>query len=107
MSIYMKVPFTNGSAEHEHHIGWIVLDSIRSIDGHWCVDVFERPAGGFGFEHFRSEPEDVGRWTAVGGFAGRTFDIGADYGTQVDPRYEGSPFKFEGELDRVIITLTD
>jgi arylsulfatase len=36
-----------------------------------------------------------------------TFDIGADYGTQVDKAYEGSPFQFEGELDRVVITLTD
>jgi hypothetical protein len=36
-----------------------------------------------------------------------TFDIGFDYGTQVDRAYEGSPFPFTGELDRVTITLTD
>jgi arylsulfatase len=36
-----------------------------------------------------------------------TFDIGIDYGTQVDPKYAGSPFPFTGELDRVTITLTD
>jgi arylsulfatase A-like enzyme len=36
-----------------------------------------------------------------------TFDIGIDYGTQVDPAYKGSPFKYTGELDRVIVTLTD
>ena len=36
-----------------------------------------------------------------------TFDIGVDYGTQVDPHYEGSPFPFKGKLDRVTITLTD
>ena len=36
-----------------------------------------------------------------------TFDIGRDTGTQVDPDYAGSPFVFTGELDRVIITLTD
>ena len=36
-----------------------------------------------------------------------TFDVGADYGTQVDPRYAGNPFPFTGELDRVVITLTD
>ncbi len=36
-----------------------------------------------------------------------TFDIGIDYGTQVDPNYEGSPFAFTGTLDRVIVTLTD
>jgi len=36
-----------------------------------------------------------------------TFDIGVDYGTQVDPNYAGSPFPFEGDLDRVVITLVD
>ncbi len=36
-----------------------------------------------------------------------TFDIGRDTGTQVDPDYEGGPFPFTGELDRVIITLAD
>ena len=36
-----------------------------------------------------------------------TFDVGRDTGTQVDPNYEGSPFVFTGELDRVKVTLTD
>jgi hypothetical protein len=36
-----------------------------------------------------------------------TFDVGFDYGTQVDPNYEGSPFSFLGTLDRVVVTLTD
>jgi arylsulfatase len=36
-----------------------------------------------------------------------TFDIGIDTGTQVDPGYEGSPFPYTGELDRVTITMTD
>ena len=36
-----------------------------------------------------------------------TFDVGRDTGTQVDSAYEGSPFVFNGALDRVIITLTD
>ena len=36
-----------------------------------------------------------------------TFDVGRDTGTQVDKDYEGSPFPFTGELDRVHITLTD
>ena len=36
-----------------------------------------------------------------------TFDIGIDDGAQVDPNYEGSPFPFKGDLDRVKITLTD
>jgi hypothetical protein len=28
-------------------------------------------------------------------------------GTQVDPRYAGSPFLFRATLDRVVITLKD
>ena len=36
-----------------------------------------------------------------------TFDVGIDTGTQVDPDYQGNPFGFTGELDCVIITLTD
>jgi arylsulfatase len=36
-----------------------------------------------------------------------TFDVGRDTGTQVDPAYEGSPFPFKGDIDRVVITLTD
>jgi len=35
-----------------------------------------------------------------------TFDVGCDTGTQVSRIYEG-PFPFNGELDRVNITLTD
>ena len=34
-----------------------------------------------------------------------TFDIGIDTGTQVSKLYQG-PFEFQGELDRVLITLT-
>lgn len=39
---------------------------MLSIDGTFCVDLFEDPAGGYGFEHFRADPEDRGRWTAIG-----------------------------------------
>jgi len=35
-----------------------------------------------------------------------TFDIGRDTGTQVTDLYRGV-FKFDGELDRVIITVSD
>ncbi len=36
-----------------------------------------------------------------------TFDVGCDTGTQVSKIYAGDPFVFNGELDRVTITLTD
>jgi arylsulfatase len=35
-----------------------------------------------------------------------TFDVGRDTGTQVSRLYTG-PFPFRGELDRVVIELTD
>jgi hypothetical protein len=46
------------------------LESISSSDGTLCVDFFEDPAGGYGFEHLRADPEDRGRWTAVGNYGG-------------------------------------
>ena len=57
-----------------NHRGWIVLDSVASPDGLFCVDLFEDPAGGFGFELLRTDPEDGGRWTAVGGYGSTRFD---------------------------------
>ena len=36
-----------------------------------------------------------------------TFDIRCDTGTQVDPVYEGGPFPFTGQLDRVVVNLTN
>ena len=53
-----------------NHRGWLVLDSYGDTDGRTCVDVFEDRDGGFGFEFLRADPEDGGRWTAVGAFAG-------------------------------------
>jgi len=49
-----------------NHRGWIVIESVASADASLCVDFFEHPDGGFGFEHFRSDPEDQGRWTKIG-----------------------------------------
>jgi arylsulfatase len=36
-----------------------------------------------------------------------TFDVGRDTGTQVSKIYAGDTFDFNGELDKVVITLTD
>ncbi|MEM7094338.1 MAG: hypothetical protein AAF567_15155 [Actinomycetota bacterium] len=57
-----------------NHRGWIVLESIPSDDHLLCVDFFEDPIGGFGFEHLRADPEDGGRWTAVGGHGTTRYD---------------------------------
>lgn len=45
--------------------GWTVLRSLETEAGDRCVDLFRRPDGSFGFESFRRDPEDGGRWTPV------------------------------------------
>lgn len=44
---------------------WTVLVSIETDDGHRCVDLFRRCDGTFGYEEFRRDPEDQGRWTPI------------------------------------------
>jgi hypothetical protein len=44
---------------------WTVLQSLETEDGLRCVDLFRRPDGTFGYEEFRRDPEDQGRWTPV------------------------------------------
>ena|ERR1700683_5539398 len=52
---------------------WKVLASHQTPDAFRCVDVFWRPDGSFGFEEFRRDPEDMGMWTPVAYFSGRSF----------------------------------
>jgi hypothetical protein len=54
--------------------GWIVLESIGSTDGNLCVDFFEDPKGGYGFAHFRTDTEDGGAWTTIGGSGTQRFE---------------------------------
>lgn len=63
-----------------------MLASVASDDGMRCVDVFEDPTGGFGFESFRADPEDGGRWTAVGGLGAGRYDTAR---SAVDSAVEG------------------
>lgn len=44
---------------------WRVLRSIETASGDYCVDFFARPDGSYGFEEFRRDPEDLGKWTAI------------------------------------------
>jgi hypothetical protein len=48
-----------------NHRGWIVLESIESDDRSLCVDFFMDRNGEFGFELFRADPEDGGRWQSL------------------------------------------
>lgn len=55
-----------------------VLESIENDDGSRCVDLFMRPDGTWGFEEFRRDAEDGGRWTAVARYGGTTFTARAE-----------------------------
>lgn len=44
---------------------WLVFISIENDQHDRCVDLFERPDGTCGFEHFRRDPEDGGVWTPL------------------------------------------
>jgi hypothetical protein len=52
---------------------WSVLESIETPDASRCVDVFARGDGTFGFEAFRRDPEDRGKWTGIEYFSVLTF----------------------------------
>jgi len=90
-----------------NHRGWIVVESIVSGDCDLCVDFFEGPGGGYGFEHFRADPEDGGRWTAVGGYAARryaTLNAAAEAASRVIP-WLLSQTQAQVSLQRMIGTL--
>ena len=44
---------------------WTVFVSVENVEHDHCVDIFSRPDGSFGFEEFRRDVEDRGRWTPV------------------------------------------
>ena len=52
---------------------WLVYRSIENRPHDRCVDLFSRPDGTHGFEEFRRDPEDMGRWTAVAFYSGGVF----------------------------------
>jgi len=51
----------------------LVLRSIESDLGNWCVDIFSRPDGTYGFEEFRRDVEDAGRWQSLNRFSSLVF----------------------------------
>ena len=57
---------------------WQALESAEDDSGTWCVDIFVRPDGSFGFETFRRDPEDQGRWTILNRFAAARFATRAE-----------------------------
>ena len=47
-----------------------VLTSLENSHGDYCVDIFVREDGTFGFEEYRRDPED-GRWRSLHRYSGR------------------------------------
>lgn len=51
----------------------VLRRSIENDDGRLCVDIFERADATFGFEEWRRDAEDSGRWRRIGHFGDRVF----------------------------------
>jgi hypothetical protein len=50
-----------------------VLASLQNSYGDYCVDVFMRADGSFGFEEYRRDPED-GVWRCLHRYSSQVFD---------------------------------
>ena len=57
---------------------WTVVASPSTPAVDRCVDIFTRPDGTYGFEEFRRDPEDMGSWTPVAYYSGRTYPTEAE-----------------------------
>ncbi len=53
--------------------GWKVLNSIENDTGDYCVDIFVREDNSFGFEEFRRDIEDMGKWTGINYFSALSY----------------------------------
>jgi hypothetical protein len=49
---------------------WTVFASLENSEHDKCVDIFSRPDGSYGFEEFRRDVEDRGRWTPLQNYSG-------------------------------------
>jgi hypothetical protein len=52
---------------------WTVFVSVENSEHDRCVDLFSRPDGSYGFEEFRRDIEDGGRWTPVHYYSGASY----------------------------------
>jgi hypothetical protein len=51
-----------------------VLQSIHNQEADRCVDIFVRDDGSFGFEEYRRDHEDGGRWYPLQRYSRQVFD---------------------------------
>jgi hypothetical protein len=59
-------------------MGHKVLASLDSAYGDYCVDVFVREDGTFGFEEYRRDPEDGAGWYSLSRYSRQVFDAQED-----------------------------
>jgi hypothetical protein len=59
-------------------MGSKVLASLENSYGDYCIDIFVRDDGTFGFEECRSDPEDNGIWHPLHRYSGQVFKSEAD-----------------------------
>jgi len=57
---------------------WTVFVSLENSEHDRCVDLFSRPNGSYGFEEFRRDVEDSGRWTPVQYYSGISYKSAAE-----------------------------
>jgi len=53
---------------------WTVLHSIETHTGDYCVDIFVREDGSYGYEEFRQDLYDQGRWVGVNHYSQLSFE---------------------------------
>lgn len=51
-----------------------VLASVENLHGDYCVDVFARADGTYGFEEYRRDPEDGGGWYSLRRHSNQVFE---------------------------------
>ena len=52
----------------------LVLQSIETVDGDRCVDIFRRGDGSYGFEGYRRDAEDTSGWFRVTQFGEQRYE---------------------------------
>jgi hypothetical protein len=57
---------------------WTVFVSVENSEQDRCVDLFSRPDGSYGFEEFRRDVEDRGRWTPVAYYSDASYVSAAE-----------------------------
>jgi hypothetical protein len=63
-----------------------VLRSLENSYGDYCVDIFVRADGTFGFEEYRRDPEDGERWHCLHRYSGQVFTSEEDAVAQAKAR---------------------